>query len=64
MSKVLLALTLITALSAPAFAESEKTAGEADRQQAEQEKAPAAQANDPNWHPCNYSSERDPNGCE
>ena len=64
MSKVLLSLSLIAALSAPAFAaEKTETTAEPRHEQA----APAdAQGNvrDPNWKPCKYDSERDPNGCE
>jgi hypothetical protein len=68
MSKILLALTLVAALSAPAFAETEHqgehqapdltTAGERTPE------AAPVQARDPNWQPCNYYSQRDPNGCE
>jgi hypothetical protein len=64
----ILALTLVAAFAAPAFAESEK-AVEAEHQQAAPaqehpvEKAPA-QVNDPDWKPCNYYSQKDPNGCE
>jgi hypothetical protein len=68
MRTTILALTLVAAFAAPAFAESEK-AVEAEHQQATPaqehpvEKAPA-QVNDPDWKPCKYQSERDPNGCE
>ena len=68
MRTTILALTLVTAFAAPAFAEPEK-AVEAEHQQVAPaqehpvEKAPA-QVNDPDWKPCNYYSEKDPNGCE
>jgi hypothetical protein len=67
MRRTVLALTLAAAFVAPAFAETEK-AHEAEQaatpaQEHPAEKAPA-QVNDPNWKPCNYNSERDPNGCE
>jgi hypothetical protein len=65
MHRVILALTLATALAAPAFAEEEKT--EREHAQPVQEgtvKTTPAQINDPDWTPCNYASEDDNGGCE
>lgn len=67
MHRAVLALTLIAAFSVPAFAESEKAerdhAQPAPTQEGTVKKAPA-QVNDPDWSPCDYNSESDPNGCE
>jgi uncharacterized membrane protein len=64
MRSTVLALTLIAALAAPALAEPEKAADEKATPAHEEtvKKAPAP-INDPNWTPCDYTSDNDDNGC-
>lgn len=73
MSKTLLALILVAALSAPASAETAKARSEPGlrqspaTQQGMSDKAAKGtdrgEASDPHWTPCDYYSTRDPNGC-
>ncbi len=76
MNKLLLALAMLTALSAPAFASYPK--GQ-DEMQARHDVSNGAyqyalhmprirkddgQSYDPYWAPCDYTTNADPNGCE
>jgi hypothetical protein len=64
MRTTVLALTLVAAFAAPAFAESEKAAEPKAAHEEAVKKAPA-QINDPNWTPCNYQDgDNDDNGCD
>ena len=64
MRTTVLALTLIAAFAAPAFAEPEKAEPKATPVHEETVKKAPAQINDPNWQPCDYSSDSDVDGCE
>jgi hypothetical protein len=76
MNKVLLALSMLPALSAPALASYSKAQDETSTRHSASRsyyqhvgfmprlRANAGQYSDPYWAPCDYTTYADPNGCE
>ena len=74
MNKLLLALAMLTGLSAPALASYERAHNEMEARQSNRAyqhvsqmprlRGYERQSYDPYWAPCDYTTDADPNGCE